>query len=153
MLNVNAFVLLLCLELNSKRIDTAEINNFIVWPNDDIRTVAMSTENYGLAVACFKVYYGITKYTQYSISYADIYTRHIYQSFVIRQCLSNYRSIYSIRPETECSECVFASQSVNTQPQVSPTSRISHSLNPETSSLPVRTKVHQVWISFRHNAE
>ena len=47
MLNVNAFVLLLCLELNSRRIDTAEINNFIVWPNDDIRTVAMSTENYG----------------------------------------------------------------------------------------------------------
>ena len=54
MLNVNAFVLLLCLELNSRRIDTAEINNFIVWPNDDIRSVAMSTENYGLAVACFK---------------------------------------------------------------------------------------------------
>ena len=74
MLNVNAFVLLLCLELN-RRIDTAEINNFIVWPNDDIRTVAMSTENYGLAVsgvACFQVYYGITKYTQYNISYAYI---------------------------------------------------------------------------------
>ena len=51
MLNyVNAFVLL-HLELNSRRVDTAEINNFIVWPNDDIRTVAMSTENYGLAVA------------------------------------------------------------------------------------------------------
>ena len=54
-------------------IDTAEINNFIVWPNDDIRTVAMSTENYGLAVACFQVYYGITKYTQYNISYAYNY--------------------------------------------------------------------------------
>ena len=67
MLNVNAFVLLLCLELNSRRIDTAETNNFIVWPNDDIRTVAMSTENYGLAVACFQVYYGITKCTQYNI--------------------------------------------------------------------------------------
>ena len=48
MLNVNAFVLLLCLELNSRRIDTAEINNFIVWPNDDIRTVAMSV--FGLGV-------------------------------------------------------------------------------------------------------
>ena len=87
MLNINAFVLLLCLELNSRRIDTAEINNFTVWPNDDIRTVAMSTENYGLAVACFQVYYGITKYTQYNISYA--YMSPIYQSFVIRQCLSN----------------------------------------------------------------
>ena len=65
MLNVNAFVLLLCLELNSRRVDTAETNNFIVWPNDDIRTVTMSTENYGLAVDCFQVYYGITKYTQY----------------------------------------------------------------------------------------
>ena len=35
----------------------------------------MSTENYGLAiggVACFQVYYGITKYTQYNISYAYI---------------------------------------------------------------------------------
>ena len=70
MLNVNAFVLLLCLELNRRRIDTAEINNFIVWPNDDI--YAKSTENYGLAVACFQVYYGITKYTQYNISYAYI---------------------------------------------------------------------------------
>ena len=78
MLNVNAFVLLLCLELNSRRIDTAEINNFIVWPNDNIRTVAMSTENYGLAVACFQVYYGITKYTQYNISYA--YIRVIFTS-------------------------------------------------------------------------
>ena len=56
MLNVNVFVLLLCLEVNSIRVDTAETNNFIVWPNDDIRTVAMSTENYGLAVACFQVY-------------------------------------------------------------------------------------------------
>ncbi len=78
MLNVNAFVLLLCLELNSRRIDTAETNNFIVWPNDDIRTVAMSTENYGLAVACFQVYYGTTKYTQYNISYA--YIRVIFTS-------------------------------------------------------------------------
>ena len=56
MLNVNAFVLL-CLELNSRRVDSAETNNFIVWPNDDIQTVTMSTENYGLAVACFQVYY------------------------------------------------------------------------------------------------
>ena len=78
MLNVNAFVLLLCLELNSRRIDTAEINNFFVWPNDDIRTVAMSTENYGLAVAWFQVYYGITKYTKYNISYA--YIRVIFNS-------------------------------------------------------------------------
>ena len=70
MLNVNAFVLLLCLELNSRRAETAETNNFIVWPNDNIRTVAMSTKNYGLAVACFQVYYGITKYTQYNILYA-----------------------------------------------------------------------------------
>ncbi len=80
MLNVNAFVLLLCLELNSRRIDTAETNNFIVWPNDDIRTVAMSTENCGLAVACFQVYYGIIKYTQYNISYAYIrviFTSHL----------------------------------------------------------------------------
>ena len=72
MLNVNAFVLL-CLELNSRRVDSAETNNFIVWPNDDIRTVTMSTENYGLAVACFQVYYasyGITKYTQCNISHA-----------------------------------------------------------------------------------
>ena len=59
MLNVNVFVLLLCFEVNSIRVDTAETNNFIVWPNDDIRTVAMSTENYGLAVACFQVYYDI----------------------------------------------------------------------------------------------
>ena len=72
MLNVNVFVLLLCFEVNSIRVDTAETNNFIVWPNDDIRTVAMSTENYGLAVACFQVYYGITKYTKYNISYACI---------------------------------------------------------------------------------
>ena len=36
----------------SRRGDTAETNNFSVWPNDDIRTVTMSTENYGLAVAC-----------------------------------------------------------------------------------------------------
>ena len=56
----------------------AETNNFIVWPNDDIRTVAMSTENYGLAVSCFQVYYGITKYTQYNILYA--YTRVIFTS-------------------------------------------------------------------------
>ncbi len=42
------FVLLLSLEVNSIQVDTAETNNFIVWPNDDIRTVAMSTENYGL---------------------------------------------------------------------------------------------------------
>ena len=74
MLNVNAFVLL-CLELN----------NFIVWPNDDIRTVAMSTENYGLAVACFQVYYasyGITKYTQCNIShsYYSLYTQ--YESYL-----------------------------------------------------------------------
>ena len=34
MLNVNAFVLL-CLELNSRRVDSAETNNFIVWPNDE----------------------------------------------------------------------------------------------------------------------
>ncbi len=54
MLNVNAFVLLLCLELNSRRADTAETNYFIVWPNDDIRTVAMSTENYGLAVSVYR---------------------------------------------------------------------------------------------------
>ena len=46
-------------KLNSRRGDTPETNNFIVWPNDDIRTVTMSTENYGLAVACFQVYYGI----------------------------------------------------------------------------------------------
>ena len=59
MLNVNVFVLLLCLEVNSIRVDTGETNNCIVWPNDDIRTVAMSTENYGLAVACFQVYYQI----------------------------------------------------------------------------------------------
>ena len=74
MLNVNAFVLL-CLELNSRQVDSAETNNFIVWPNDDIRTVTMSTENYGLAVACFQVYYasyGITKYTQCNISHAEI---------------------------------------------------------------------------------
>ena len=77
MLNVNAFVLL-CLELNSKRVDLAETNNFIVWPNDDIRTVAMSTENYGLAVACFQVYYGFTKYTQCNISHA--YIRVIFTS-------------------------------------------------------------------------
>ena len=80
MLNVNAFVLL-CLELNSRRVDSAETNNFIVWPNDDIRTVIMSTENYGLAVACFQVYYasyGITKYTQCNISHA--YIRVIFTS-------------------------------------------------------------------------
>ena len=71
MLNVNAFVLL-CLELNSRRVDLAETNNFIVWPNDDIRTVTMSTETY---VACFQVYYasyGFTKYTQCNISHACI---------------------------------------------------------------------------------
>ena len=80
MLNVNVFVLLLCLEVNSIRVDTAETNNFIVWPNDDIRTVAMSTENYGLAVAYFQVYYGITKYTKYNISYSCIpviFTGHL----------------------------------------------------------------------------
>ena len=37
----------------------------------------MSTENYGLAVACFQVYYGITKYTQYNISYAYIYESYL----------------------------------------------------------------------------
>ena len=79
MLNVNAFVLLLGLELNSRRAETAETNNFIVWPNDDIRTVAMSTENYGLAVACFQVYYGITIYTQYNILYA-----YMSQSLVLK---------------------------------------------------------------------
>ena len=84
MLNVNAFVLL-CLELNSRRVDSAETNNFIVWPNDDIRTVTMSTENYGLAVACFQVYYdsyGITKYTQCNISHqfkSDLFRHHISQ--------------------------------------------------------------------------
>ena len=79
MLNVNAFVLL-CLELNSRRVDSAETNNFIVWPNDDIRTVTMSTENYGLAVACFQVYYasyGITKYTKCNISHAYIYESYL----------------------------------------------------------------------------
>ena len=57
----------------SRRDDTAETNNFSVWPNDDIRTVTMSTENYGLAVACLfssLLIYGITKYTQYNISHA-----------------------------------------------------------------------------------
>ena len=73
MLNVNAFVLLLCLELNSRRIDTAETTNLIVWPNDDIRTVAMSTENY----ACFQVSNGITKCTQYNISYAYVYESYL----------------------------------------------------------------------------
>ena len=34
MLNVNKFVLL-CLELNSRRVDPAEANNFIVWPSAD----------------------------------------------------------------------------------------------------------------------
>ncbi len=80
MLNVNAFVLLLSLELNSRRVDTAETNNFIVWPNDELRTVAISTENYGLAVACFQV--GITKYTQYNISYA--YIRAGQEYFVLK---------------------------------------------------------------------
>ena len=54
----------------------------------------MSTENYGLAVACFQVYYasyGITKYTQCNISHA--YTSHIYQYVVIRQHLSNERGM------------------------------------------------------------
>ena len=32
----------------SRRGDTAETNIFIVWPNDDIRTVTISTDNYGL---------------------------------------------------------------------------------------------------------
>ena len=153
MLNyVNASVLLLCLELNSRRVDTAEINNFIVWPTDDIRTVAMSTENYGLAVACFQVYYGITKYTQYNILYACIQVIFTSPLWFV----SVYRTnAVSIRPETECSECVFASRyRKHAASQVSPTSRISHSLNPETlSSLPVTTKVPQVWISFRLNAE
>ena len=69
----------------SRRGDTAETNIFIVWPNDDIRTVTMSTDNYGLAVACFQVYCGMmTKYTQHNISQA-------YESyyFVIGPCLSN----------------------------------------------------------------
>ena len=77
--NLNAFVLL-CIELNSRRVDSAETNNFIVWPNDDIRTVTMSTENYGLAVACFQVYYasyGITKYTQCNISHAYIHESYL----------------------------------------------------------------------------
>ena len=34
MLNVNTFVLL-CLELNSRRVDSAETNNFIGWLNAD----------------------------------------------------------------------------------------------------------------------
>ena len=38
----------------SRRGDTAETNNFSVWPIDDIRTVTMSTENYGLAVDLFR---------------------------------------------------------------------------------------------------
>ena len=82
MLNVNAFFVLLCLELNSRRVDSAETNNFIVWPNDDIRTVTMSTENYGLAVACFQVYYasyGITKYTKCNISH---HRMPIYESYL-----------------------------------------------------------------------
>ena len=153
MLNVNVFVLLLCLEVNSIRVDTAETNNFIVWPNDDIRTVAMSTENYGLAVACFQVYYSITKYTKYNISYSCItviFTGHLWFVSVYRT------NAVSIRPETEYSDCVFASRyRKHAASQVSPTSRISHSLNPETlSSLSaVTTKVPQVWISFGHNAE
>ena len=92
MLNVNAFVLLLCLELNSRRVGTAETNNFIVWPNDDIRTVAMSTENYaifyGLAVACFKFIMALQNTPNITFR-MPMYTSHIYQSFVIRQCLSN----------------------------------------------------------------
>ena len=149
MLNVNAFVLLLllCLEPNSRRIDTAEINNFIVWPNDDIRTVAMSTENYGLAVACFQVYYGITKYTQYNILYA-----YIYESYLPVLCDSSVSielTQYLFYQAGDWVQRVRVCQSVGkhaaSQPQVSPTSRISHSLNPETlSSLPVRTKVPQV---------
>ena len=73
-------------------IDSVETNNLIVWPTDDIRTVTMSTENYGLAIACFQVYYasyGITKYTQCNILHAYIYTSHIYQYVVIRQHPSN----------------------------------------------------------------
>ena len=92
MLNVNAFVLL-CLELNSRRVDSAETNNFIVWPNDDIRTVTMSTENYGLAVACFKFKFIMSVMALQNIPNITfcmpIYTSHIYQYVVIRQHLSN----------------------------------------------------------------
>ena len=77
MLNVNAFVRS-SMHRTNRRGDTAETNNCIVWPNDDIRTVIMSTENHGLAVACCQVYYGITKYTKHNISHA-YYTSHIYQ--------------------------------------------------------------------------
>ena len=115
MLNVNAFVLLLCLELDSRRIDTAKTNNCIVWPNDDIRTVAMSTENYGLAVACFQVYYGITKYTQYNISYG-----YIYESYLPVLCdssvsieLTQYLSGWRLSTAIACSPV----GTVNTQPR------------------------------------
>ena len=138
MLNVNAFVLSLCLELNSRRVDTAETNNFIVWPNDDIRTVAMSTENDGL---CFQVNYGITKFTQYNILYAYIrvYLPVLCDSSVSIE-LMQYLSGRRLSATSACSPVVKHAAS-----QVSPTSQISHSLNPETlSSLPVTTKVPQV---------
>ena len=139
MLNVNAFVLLLCLALNSRRIDTAETNNFIVWPNDELRTVAISTENYGLAVACFQV--GITKYTQYNILYA--YIRVIFTSLCDLSVSIELKQYLSGRRLSAVSACLPVGK--HAASQASPTSQISHSLNPETlSSLPVTIKVPQV---------
>ena len=73
----------------SRRGDTAETNNFSVWPNDDIRTVTMSTENYGLAVACLFSSLLMALQNTPNITFRMPTNHNIYQYFVIGQGLSN----------------------------------------------------------------
>ena len=142
MLNVNVFVLLLCFEVNGIRVDTAETNNFIVWPNDDIRTVAMSTENYGLVFKFIMALQNTPNIT---------FRMPVYESYLPVLCdssvsieLTQYLSGRRLSTAIACSPVGTITRKYAAS-QVSPTSRISHSLNPETlSSLPVTTKVPQV---------
>ena len=87
MLNVNAFVLL-CIGLAGEVTRRKRIFlSFGLY--DDIRTVTMSTEKYGLAVACFQVYCGITKSPNITFRKPTSHINNIYQYFVIGPCLSN----------------------------------------------------------------
>ena len=69
----------------SRRGETAETNNFSVWPNDDIRTVTMSTENYCLLVFKFIMALQNTP----NITFRMPTNHNSYQYFVIGQGLSN----------------------------------------------------------------
>ena len=79
----------------SRRGDTAETNNFSVWPNDDIRTVTIITMSYIVnrkvwASSCLLVFKFIMALQNTpNITFRMPTNHNIYQYFVIGQGLSN----------------------------------------------------------------